>query len=169
MKYFRICLVLLLAALFLTGCSERIIDPGQAASSFATEGSGSSLQNSETDPIDTDLHSGYYCSSAFSSLFPHSDALAVIYNEPFRIGQPKSTERWNDGEFDRLLIIPRLTLTYVRAYRVCYDEEGAMSIAETPTYETYTDEHDGVVIAASLDRPEGGAAWYLEIITNMVV
>ena len=100
---------------------------------------------------------------SFFSAFPGNVPASVevlLYNEPWLIGGLEPTEIWNEGDYDRLYIIPRSAGTKIRAFRVSEDENGELTVAETPTYSTTAKE--GCVIYAALDRPEGFPAWYLE-------
>lgn len=85
-----------------------------------------------------------------------------LHNKPsYSEGDPIPTVIWNEGEYDKLVIVPRYVGSRVCAYRAWYDDEGYLNTDETPVYETVAE--DGCEIGASLERPEGGAAWYVSI------
>lgn len=87
--------------------------------------------------------------------------LAVLINEPFK-EELTPTVTWNEGEYDRLYIIPRYVGSRVEVYEMLWDEDGNMTYAAEPTYSTVAE--DGCIIYASLLRPEGMPRWYVEIV-----
>ncbi len=102
-------------------------------------------------------------SSAFSGIFSGCDETiyGVLYNAPFTNGEPAPTEVWNRGEYDQLVLIPRYVGTTVRAYEMELDENWQPVAKQAPVYTTVS--QDGCVIGASLQRPEGAPAWYVEM------
>lgn len=89
--------------------------------------------------------------------------LALILNEPFEEG-PEPTVVWNEGEYDRLYIIPRYTWSTVYVYAIEWDEEGGFRYSEAPVYTAEAGE--GCIISAALDRPEGMPLWYVEVVAE---
>ena len=84
-------------------------------------------------------------------------------NAPFPNGRPESTVVWNEGEYDQLVLIPRYVGSKVNAFRLTFGPNGEPQMEETPSYTALSE--DGTAIVASLDRPEGFPAWYVEIVT----
>ena len=115
------------------------------------------------DPSDSSVPADQKAPGSLSSAYPQvnpSTPIALLYNEPWTNGTLKPTVVWNEGEFDRLYIVPRYVGTVIRAYRVTEDDSGDVSLAPEPAFSTVAE--DGCVIYAALDRPEGFPCWYLE-------
>ena len=119
----------------------------------------SAVEPTQSPEEPTDPEAPGSLSSALPETCP-ADVAVILYNEPFKNGIPQATVVWNEGEFDRLYLVPRAAGTTVRAYPVSSDEEGELTVAPEPAFATTAEE--GCVISASLDRPEGFPAWYVE-------
>ena len=157
MKYGKILAAVLILGLLLTGCDQpqptgsETKRPGGSTGTVTTQAPtepGTSLAASPEDLPATGEN------PAFVALAGSCDGsfLGLLCNDPADPRAPQPTETWNEGEFDRLLICPRWPGTQVSAYRLA--EDGSL---EGPVYSSVCGE--GGVIAAALDRPEGGPAW----------
>ena len=104
-------------------------------------------------------------SASFSALFPTcpDSVTAVLANTPFPNGKPDASLQWNDGAYDQLVLVPRFVGSTVNAYRLNYTEADGLQLENDPVYSA--EATDGTAIFASLDRPEGFPAWYVEIVT----
>ena len=104
-------------------------------------------------------------SEAFAKLFPDcpDSVTAVVLNETFPNGMLDASISWNQGEYDRLCLVPRYVGSVVAAYRLTADESGALHREEVPVYSGTAE--NGAVYSAALERPEGFPAWYLEVTT----
>ncbi len=102
-------------------------------------------------------------SSAFTARFAGctETVLACLYNEPYVAGEPVPTLVWNQGEYDRLCIIPRYVGARVEAFPVTMNEDGSLEIAAQSAFSAVAE--DGCIIAAALDRGEGMPLWYLSV------
>ena len=169
MKRTRLIFLFLALCLLAASCSGHA-DPGTADPASESGGTTEPASESVTAPeTETGPESGsgdtqetgLTESSAFRAVFPVCDEtiLGTLYNAPFTNGEPEPTAVWNEGEYDRLMLIPRYVGTAVRAYACSYDEEGWLNVSETPSFETVAE--DGCVISASLERPEGHTSWYV--------
>ena len=108
-------------------------------------------------PLDLPINSAYEAPDEDSSL------LGIVLNEPFE-EELTPTVVWNEGEYDRLYIIPKYVGTRVDVYEILWDEDGARSYSDEPVYSTEVT--DGCIIYAALDRPEGMPRWYIEIVAD---
>ncbi|MBR4309189.1 MAG: hypothetical protein IKT58_06305 [Oscillospiraceae bacterium] len=92
----------------------------------------------------------------------HPDAYCVLVNEPFDGTEAVPTATWEEGEYDRVYIVPRYVGTLVEMYSVFNDPDSGRSIiSEKPEYSLTAEE--GCVIYGAFFRPEGGPAWYLTV------
>lgn len=124
-----------------------------------TEAPDNTESETEVGPQEEGLRENYAFTQRFSQC--GETVIGLLYNDPFSEGDPIPTEIWNEGEYDKLVIIPRYVGSIVRAYRVSEDAEGLMTLDEEPAFSTTAE--DGTEIGASLERPEGMAAWYVSI------
>ncbi len=128
----------------------------------APETSAEPTASSDTaKPVDDTLLSGE--NTAFHKMVGSCDGslLGVVYNAPFRLGEPASTITWNEGEYDRLVIYPRWVGSEVSAWQLSRGESGELVRGDSPVFSTVCGEGD--CIAAALDRPEGDSIWMLQI------
>ena len=101
--------------------------------------------------------------SAYEAPEEDGSHLAMIVNEPFE-KELTPTVVWNEGEYDRLYIIPKYVGSRVDVYELIWDENGMESYTEEPIYSTEVT--DGCIIYAALDRPEGMPRWYIEVVAT---
>lgn len=174
-------LAIALCFVLLTGCAagSQKTAPAVSEDSPVTEPIATATDAPETEPIETEAPieatteapaetpseapEAVVESIAFTGRFSDlgETIIGLVYNDPFSEGDPIPTVIWNEGEYDKLVIVPRYVGSRVCAYRAWYDDEGYLNTDETPVYETVAE--DGCEIGASLERPEGGAAWYVSI------
>ena len=182
MKRNTVIICFLLLALFISGCAaQRTAPASDSSGTDVTPRITTASTDDESDTVTTEptvlettvlitttevaqvQGSDSAENTAFTALAGSCDGsiLAVLYNEPFSNGAPMPTVIWNEGEYDRLVIYPRYVGSVVCASRISYDESGAVSQIEEPTYSTVCAEGDS--IGAALDRPEGAAAWIVTV------
>lgn len=89
--------------------------------------------------------------------------IGVVVNEPFG-EELEPTIRLNEGECDRLYIIPRFVGSRVYVYEIFEDEDGRQTYSDEPVYSVENTE-DGCIIYAALARPEGIPRWCIEIVS----
>lgn len=101
--------------------------------------------------------------SAYEGPDEDDSSIAMVLNEPFE-KELTPTVVWNEGEYDRLYIIPKYVGTRVDVYEIFWDEDGEQSHSEDPVYSTEVT--DGCIIYAALERPEGMPRWYIEVVAT---
>lgn len=109
----------------------------------------------ETAPVSLE-NSAY---APYSGLCPGD--LGIMLNEYFA-DAPEATVIWREGNFDRAYIIPRYVGSYVNLYSVLWQEDGSYTLGDKAVQSTRAE--DGTAIYSVLERPEGQAQWYLEIV-----
>lgn len=189
MKRYAIISLIVVLALLMTACAAakdpaavtpQTVNPAQTESSKTeTEPETAEVTKLETTEVvtepetahatepetngDTETGTEIKENSAFTRRFSECSetVLGLLYNDPFSEGDPIPTEIWNEGEYDKLVLIPRYVGSIVSAYRVSWDTDGWMTIADEPSFSSVA--VDGTEIGASLERPESMAAWYVSI------
>ncbi len=102
--------------------------------------------------------------SAYQGFMGGDDSImAAIVNEPFT-SERTPTVTWQEGEYDRLYIIPRYVGTRVDVYEILWDEDGQKRYSDEPVYSATAD--DGCIIYSALERPEGMPRWYIEVVAT---
>lgn len=92
------------------------------------------------------------------------DAVGIILNEPFDGTEPTATVTWQEGEYDRLYLIPRYVGSVVEVFETNFvTTDGDLVMYEDPVFSTKVD--DGCVIYSALLRPEGYDRYYIQITT----
>ena len=166
---------LLILTLLLTACAAGKLPASDGATEAAqtdgkavvtdaeTEATKPETEPTPVEPDPTEPEAELRENSAFTHRFSDCSETVIgfLYNEPFSEGDPIPTEVWNEGEFDKLVLVPRYVGSTVSAYQISYDEDGLMQLAEEPAYSSVIS--DGDEIGASLYRPEGAASWYVSI------
>ena len=162
---FLICMVL---CLLLCACGYKEATPQfqtpestqESTTEPTTESTEPTTESTEPDPY------GSRINSAFAPYETDDINFAVLLNEPFE-QELTPTVTWNEGEFDRLYIIPKYIGSRVDVFEILWDEEGNMSYGAETTYSTVVE--DGCIIYASLPRPEGMPRWEVRVITSTAV
>ncbi len=107
---------------------------------------------------------------AFTSVAgTHADGvLGVIVNDACLDNAPAPTVVWNEGESDRLLICPRYAGSVVSVWKIAGRKGENQNVRYCLDDADYAPVYSGVCgqndcFAASLDRPEGEARWFVSI------
>lgn len=118
------------------------------------------------DPDEAEVTAYFEENPAFTAIAGQNcdpSILAVLYNEPYVDGELKPTAIWNEGEYDRLVIIPRYVGSVVDAWRIEWgvDGEDEAWFLDGPVYSAFCEAGDSY--GAALERPDAAPRWALTV------